>query len=143
MQSIKAPPADGTFVPAQPAAMSQTPAARPVLPPAIPTGQVYHVLPTTSRSCTHCSWVLAGACARIASIPASILNRSVSIAHAGGSSGSAAASCKSRCLVRTGKASDGHAVCPTAASTCLGGMCADSACLADLGDLLLLQDLQT
>ena len=40
MQSIKAPPADGTYVPAQAAAMSQAPAARPVLPPAIPSGQV-------------------------------------------------------------------------------------------------------
>ena len=40
MQSIKAPPADGTFVPAQAAALSQAPAMRPVLQPAMPTGQV-------------------------------------------------------------------------------------------------------
>ena len=40
MQSIKAPPADGTFVPAQAAALSQAPAARPVMQPAMTPGQV-------------------------------------------------------------------------------------------------------
>ncbi|KAL3163170.1 hypothetical protein ABBQ32_009578 [Trebouxia sp. C0010 RCD-2024] len=50
MQSIKAPPADGTFVPAQAAALSQAP-ARPMLQPALPTGQVApRVLPQPQAS---------------------------------------------------------------------------------------------
>lgn len=44
-------------------------------------------------------------------------------AAAGGSSASTAVSCKSRCPDRAGKATDGYAVYPSAASACFGGLC--------------------